>query len=325
MSARRKLVPMLQGDPWTIGPNPRDLGALQGDMSADAQKPQEVVDHHVWRDADGAWRLWACIRGTAVGRVLYGWKSPSLEQPNWEPTGVTMRRDRSAGECVGKSGPDASSEEEWIQSPYVIQSDGLYHLFYGGSWADPCGTIRIGSVCHASSRDGIRFERVLNAQGRSVAFQGPGEARDPCVVRIGDLWHAYYSGNDYCASGATGGVMVSKMWVRTSADLAAWSGPLEIQWGGTAGTHEWSAECPHVVKRGGFFYLLRTANYAKGETYVYRSEDPFDFGLGDDSHLVGMLDVAAPEIIVDGEREYVTSNKDLRGGCRLQRLAWAEG
>ena len=326
MTAKRKLLPVLEGEPWMIGPNPTDLGPLQGDLAAVAPKrPQEVVDHHVWRDAEGNWRLWACVRGTAVGRILYGWKSPSLEQPDWEPTGVAMRRDGSLGENCGKSGPDASATEEWIQSPYVIRSDdGLYHMFYGGSWADPCGTVRICSICHATSRDGIVFDRTLDSRGKSVVFQGPGEARDPCLIRIGGLWHLYYSGDDYTTDPTVNHGAINKMFVRTSSDLVAWSGSREVQWGGRAGIQPWRSECPHVVERGGQFFMFRTANYGAGETYVYRSEDPFDFGLGDDSHLVGMLDVAAPEIVVDGDREYVTSNKDLRGGCRLQRLAWVE-
>ena len=90
------------------------------------------------------------------------------------------------------------------------------------------------------------------------------------------------------------------------------------------GCHPSSAECPHVVYRGGCYYLFRTENYPAGHTYVFRSEDPYDFGLDDDRCLVGRIDVAAPEIVVDGDKEYISSNKDVYGGVRLHYLKWIE-
>lgn len=90
------------------------------------------------------------------------------------------------------------------------------------------------------------------------------------------------------------------------------------------GAGRWNTECPHVVYRDGYFYLFRTANYARAETVVFRSQDPCDFGIGDArDKYVGSIAVAAPEIIVDAEgNEYISSNHDLAGGTRLCRLRW---
>ena len=44
----------------------------------------------------------------------------------------------------------------------------------------------------------------------------------------------------------------------------------------------------------------------------------------DDGCFVGKIDLAAPEIVVDGEKEYISSNKDVYGGVRLHHLKWVE-
>jgi hypothetical protein len=54
------------------------------------------------------------------------------------------------------------------------------------------------------------------------------------------------------------------------------------------------------------------------------ARNPYNFGLDDDRCLVGKIDVAAPEIVVDGEKEYISSNKDVYGGVRLHHLRWIE-
>jgi hypothetical protein len=276
------------------------------------------VDHHIWKDGAGRWRLWACIRYTRVGRVFAGWVSDRLDAERWQCLGMVMRRDKNAGESLADHGERsfATTAGEVLQSPYVVTDRGAYWMFYGGGYADEGQYHQVYSMCLATSADGERFTRHTNRFGDSVLFYGPGPARDPCVIRIGDLWHLYYSG------GETGFREPNKIYVRTSRDLVQWSASREVCWGGSAGTHGSSAECPHVVERQGFFYLFRTENYPKGNTWVYRSDDPFDFGLDTDARLIGRVDAAAVEVIVDGDKEYLSSNKDVWGGVRLHRLTW---
>ena len=314
---KTKLRPALDGAPWLIGPNPTDLGSLQGAIRpGEPFKGQEPVDHHIWRDAHGDWRCWSCIRHTAVGRILYGWKSRDLEASPWEATGVMMRRDQSYGESLADRPDAVHPRSEWLQSPFVARDGARYYMFYGGECQDPTGRLLLSAICLATSNDGIDFTRHVNPFGKSWVFMGPGEARDPCLITIGGTWLCYYSGAE------TGTCAPNKVYVRTSKDLVHWSGSREVHWGGSAGSAGYQCECPHVVYRKGYYYLFRTKDYWKGQTYVYRSADPFDFGIDNDKYLIGQIDVAAPEIVVDGEKEYISSNKDLMRGVMLHRLKW---
>ena len=295
-------VPVIDGDFWYIGTYP-NLGDL-------AYGPEhEVVDHAIFQSVDGRWHLWACVRGTKIGRLLYGWEGASLEKGPWQPAGIVMRADREYGESINDW-----SGEEWIQAPHVIVKDSVYYMFYGGhnSELGEC------QICLATSLDGRSWQRYRNAQGYSRLFVGPGEARDPMVIKVGDLYHCYYAGHD------TGLRKPCKVYCRTSQDLYQWSDYREVSWGGyTSGTGFWSAECPFVVYLDGYYYLFRTSEYrSPARTHVYRSQDPLDFGLGNDSKWVTTLRVAAPEIVQVGDQYYISTVEDLKGGVQLARLKW---
>jgi len=298
---RRAQIPVLEGVPWRIGANP-DLGPLQGPA-------QEVVDHAIFPSADGRWHLWACIRRTRVGRLLYRWEGPSLETPDWEARGVALRVDRGAGESI-----DDRGGEEWIQAPHVTRWGGTYWMFYGGHNTET-GECQI---CLATSPDGRTFTRHRDARGYSRVFVGPGEARDPMILRAGEQYICYYTGHD------TGRPEPCKIYARTSEDLLHWSDYRAVCWGGSGGDGPWSAECPFVVARDGLYYLLRTSRYAPPAlTHVYCSEDPLDFGPGTDEKKIGTLQVAAPEVILADGQTYISTVEDLQGGVQLARLGWA--
>ena len=300
--APRPQRPVLVGPWWRIGDNP-DLGDLTG-------PEQEVVDHAVFQSADGRWHLWACIRRTRIGRLLYAWEGPDIEAPHWERRGIALRAVAAYGESLNDW-----NGEEWIQAPHVIVHDGVYYMFYGGH------STELGEcqVCLATSPDGRAWQRHRGARGYSRVFVGPGEARDPMVLRVGDLWHCYYTGHD------TGQRAPCKVYCRTSPDLIHWSDYIAVNWGGSGGDGNWSAECAHVVYRHGYYYLFRTSRYAPPAlSHVYRSRDPFDFGRGHDRYKIGTLPVAAPEVVIIGERTYITTVEDLRGGVQVARLAWVD-
>lgn len=293
-------VPVLEGPFWPISNNP-DLGVLGAER-------QEVVDHAIFQSRDGCWHLWACIRGTAIGRLLYRWESETLKTPHWQPQGVAMRAAARYGESL-----DDWNGEEWLQAPHVIERRGLYYMFYGGhrSETGEC------QICVAMSVDGRRFRRHRNRHGFSRVFVGPGEARDPMILQIGRRYHCYYSGHD------PGAREPCKIYCRTSLDLLHWSNYVAVNWGGSAGSGPWSAECPFVVQRNGLYYLFRTSRYQPpAECHVYCSSDPLDFGLGDDCKKVACLRVAAPEVTTVGERYYISTVEDLCGGVQLGRLCW---
>ena len=320
----KKMKPVLAGEWKLIGTNP-DLGGL-------GTPKQQCVDHHVFRAEDGQWHLWGCIRGTRFGRLLYHWKSERLYEENWEQTGECFFPLARAGESI-----DAPWHEHWIQSPFFVKADGQYYMFYGGhatgydmnyrpiAFEDLSGgkCDSACQICLMTSPDGIVWTRHEDEKGFSRLFTGPGETRDPCLIKVGNLWHMYYAGNH-----SEEGQLIAATYLRTSEDLLHWSNYKVVAYDPRFTTIRWCFECPHVVEREGYYYLFITKDYASKETLVYRSCDPTDFGIGAEAaedHFVCKIAVGAPEIIIDANRdEYITSNHDLAGGTRLCPLKWEE-
>ena len=324
---KRRLRPHIKSDWWLIGPPPSDLdsllsGADPGNASDAAKEHNAPVDHHIFQSEDGVWHLWACIRATNIGRILYHWRSDDFRASNWEPTGEYFRRDQTYGESIRDW-----RGEEWIQSPYFIQVEGLWYMFYGGhatgggvddgnNYDDPAMPAQ---MCLMTSSDGWNWIRHRNKDGFSRVFAGPGEVRDPCLINIDGVWHCYYAGFDGGNQSNPG------FYCRTSRDLIHWSDYTVIHVDHSISNDRWATECPHVVFRDGYFYLFRTENYYKALTHVFRSEDPMDFGVGDASDkYIGAFPVAAPEIYrIDG-REYVSSNHNPPLGTQMAEIEWVE-
>jgi len=287
------LMPRIAGDWWQVAGDP-DLGEL-----TDAS--QQPVDFGVWPASDGTWQLWSCIRKTKETgntRLLHRWEGAKLTDKDWTPRGIAMRAETKFGETPGG-----------LQAPFVI-IDGKQFLMFYGDWEN---------ICVATSADGRQFKRRVVANGRTGMFgEGPGSnARDPMVLRIGDLWHCYYTahpnhkGSVYC---------------RTSGDTKVWSDAKIVAAGGRAGEGPYSAECPFVVElKPGQFYLLRTQRYgADAQTSVYHSTEPLNFGVDDDTkHFVGTLPIAAPEIFQHQGSFYVAALLPSLKGIRIARLEWA--
>ncbi len=319
----KKFLPVLDGSSWMIGATP-DLSVL----GADAEETSECVDHHVFQSPDGKWHLWACIRGTPVGRVFYHWEADSLTQENWKPTGEMIRADRGAGECLN----DGTSEE--LMSPFVVSDEEQFYMFYSGADVGDTGSfddlhltgaLGLCQICLKTSPDGRNWTRHQNDEGLSRLFCGPGSARDPSVMKIDGVWHMYYAGYhdvDRLNAGT---------YLRTSTNLVDWSDWKLVHYDEHFHHHCYMAECPTVVKRDDLYYLFITENYRKSRTYVFCSDDPEDFGVDDGSkgydvnrYFVGTIRVAAPEIIVDpvSGQEYITTC-DLSAGIRMHRLKWS--
>lgn len=295
----RKLeIPVIEGKWWQIAANP-DLGEL-------TSREQQPVDFGIWQAADGAWQIWSCIRKTKERghtRLFYCWEGDSITQADWKPMGIAMRADTSLEEAAGG-----------MQAPFVLLNDGKYLMFYG-DW---------NHICLAESEDGKKFQRVLKNQSPAL-FGDPVETntRDPMVIRVHDQWYCYYTAhpND---DGA--------IYLRTSKDLKSWSKSKMVSHGGSPGSGKlWLAECPHVVQHNGKFYLFRTYSYGQYEdgiqvsepqTNVYCSDDLQNFGIDTDSLLVGILPVAAPEIIQHQGAWYIAALMPDLQGIRLARLNW---
>ena len=106
-------VPIIDGSWWRICEMP-DLGELNGPVP----RKQHIVDHGFIRAADGHWRLWACLRGTEVSRLLYGWQGESLGEGPWKPLGVVARAEEKYGEQIRQQ---EGKRVETMGAPFFIQ------------------------------------------------------------------------------------------------------------------------------------------------------------------------------------------------------------
>jgi hypothetical protein len=305
-------VPVLVGDWWSVTNNPMEHKY--------ATERQEPVDFAVWQAADGTWQLWSCLRRTTAGgekghhRVFYRWEGKKLTDTNWKPMGIAMEADPKYGEQPGG-----------LQAPHVVKIGDTYHMFYG-DWHH---------ICHATSKDGKRFERVIQPDGKTGMFEEApkgresGElvnTRDIMMLGVDGLWHGYYTACD-ARQGA--------VYCRTTRDFKTWSPSNVVSFGGRSGTGRGSAECPHVVQvDDDNFYLFRTQTYGRGpkrrrgtpQTSVYHSDDPMKFGINqDERYLVCRLPVAAPEIICHEGKYYIAAlNTGSLNGIRMARLEFRD-
>ena len=276
------LKPEIEGKWWDVAGNP-DLGELNG---TNTSRPQQPVDFAIWRDKLGMWRIWSCIRHTALPkytRLFFGWESKDLFAEHWQETGVMMRSDMSLGE--GENG---------LQAPYVFGYRHQFIMLYGD----------IENICMAVSPDGKTFHRAVKPDGTPALFSdGEGaNTRDPMVLESERVFYCYYTawpdryGAVYC---------------RTSKNLTEWSDPVKVAFGGQAGANIYAGECPFVVRNGGKYYLFRTQRYGKdAKTSIYCSDDPLYFGINDDSYLLCTLPIAA-------------LRPDLQG-IQIARRRWVE-
>ena len=290
------MVPEIQGPWWPIAGDP-DLGEFT-DVN------QQPVDFAVWQAADGTWQLWSCIRHTKCGgmsRLFYRWEGRDITDSDWQPMGIAMQAEPAYGETPGG-----------LQAPHVIGHDGnpetcLSYLMLYGDWVH---------ICAAVSADGKNFQRRVLPGGVTGMFS-EGEnasARDPMLLRIGGLWHCYYTAHPN-GQGA--------VFCRTSTDTVHWSESKIVACGGSAGSGPCSAECPFVVEIVGDYYLFRTQRYGEdAQTSVYRSNDPMDFGVNDDRYLVCALPIAAPEVVEHDGQWYLACLMPSLKGIHVARLVW---
>jgi len=310
------LVPQIDGPWWQVAGNPMDHKY--------ATERQQPVDFAVWQAADGTWQLWSCIRNTTAGgkegrtRFFYGWEGKNLTDTDWTPKGIVMEADPSLGETPGG-----------LQAPHVIKVGDTYHLFYG-DWVN---------ICHATSKDGKSFTRVVQSSGKTGMFtEGAGNnTRDVMLSREGHLtalphagkWFAYYTAYPN---------RQGMVFVRTTEDFKTWSPSTVVSFGGQAGTGATQSECPHVVQLGPHeFYLFKTQTYGSQkdsdirqrsapQTSIYYSNDPMMFGINqDERYFVCTLPVAAPEIIYYEGGYYIAAlNEGALDGIRIARLTWSK-
>jgi hypothetical protein len=296
---RRPVISSSPTDWWRICTMP-ELGELNG---AEPQR-QHMVDHGFIQDVRGNWQLWACLRGTKISRLIYGWKGESLTCGPWEPTGIKVRASGEWGEQVNRNGMETAG------APFFFRDEGLYYCLYHS------GGFRI-----MNSEDGENFERLRLPDGSNRT--GIPGGRDIMLMKKGDLWYAYATvteplpGKEPTRENLTSLVLAS-----TSTDMRNWSEGVTVSRGGIAGQGPVDAESPFVVALDGYYYLFRSSSISF-DTFVYRSTDPLDFGINDDSKLVATVPIKAPEIVFHEGEWYISDLHDFQG-IRMTHFTWEE-
>jgi len=283
-------VPVIASDWWRIC-EAQDLDTLNG---PDPSR-QHVIDHGFIQAANGKWQLWACMRGTAVGRLLYGWEGGSLTEGPWQPTGIKARAKAEFGE--------QEKPAEKIQAPYFKKIGDQYYCFYNS-----------GGIRWMVSEEGVNYRRNFDESGSNLLYEKGG--RDVMVLDIDGTYYAYSTVSTVARDGWLYGFII----VRTSQDFKRWSDYTIVAEGGKAGQGPVSAESPFVQEYKGSYYLFR-ASSVDGKTYVYRSDNPYLFCNNDDAKLITVLDIKAPEIIHHEGSWYISDLSDFKG-IKLARLSW---
>ena len=285
-------IPTLRGEGWRVCALP-DLGALNGDA-------MNIVDHSFIQADDGTWQLWACMRGTKPGRILYRWEGRSLEQKTlWTDKGIAARADAAWGEHVAPA--------ELIQAPFFLKHNGQYWCFYN------CGEVRA-----MFSDDGKNYERRRFHRDNNILTHcnGPCRGRDAMVFRDDDGKWYLYTTVSYAFDGHSGAEVI----VRSSDDLAFWSDHTVVNRGGVGGSGPVSCESPFVVKHAGLYYLFRASSITF-LTYVYCSKTPYNFGVDHDDKLIATLPLKAPEVFEHAGQWYISDLADFKG-IKLYKMDW---
>jgi hypothetical protein len=282
-----KRLPHIEGDWWKLTGMP-DLGEL-----ASPEGKENIVDHGFLQLPDGTWQLWACMRGTKVSRLLYGWKGESLESENWEETGVVSRAEKKYGEV------DNGKGTEQIGAPFFFRENNMYYCFYHS------GGLRI-----MTSQDGINYTKSENGKLRTVG------GRDAMVMKVDDTYFLYSTVSTSSKEGFPRGFAI----VETAKDLQDWKDYTVVSEGGVAGNGNVSAESPFVVRVDGYYYLFRASSITF-KTYVYRSDTPCHFGVNDDSKLIAEFDIKAPELVLHEGQWYISDLNDFKG-IMMAKLSW---
>ena len=199
--------------------------------------PTRLNDFCLFRDRQDTWHCIGIIGDTwEAEQSFFHSTGASLSKPfTKQPMLLTAKP-----AWVGSRRSDNNRPQK--HAPFVVFHQGLYHLFY----RRPPGTILV-----ARSRDPFHWPDEVE-----LVFEA-GDARDVCIVPIGDRFHMYY-----CQSAAVEGhaQRLSCILLRTSADLKNWSEAAIVHYDSRPANHS-KLESPFVLSRPEGFYLFDRDRY----------------------------------------------------------------
>lgn len=228
-----------------------------------------VIDHALI-EKDGVHHLFY-IRGRAVTTWV---ESPtnnfghaiSTDLVNWEVKEPVLQ----------------TKEGEWdeyqVWAPHVIYHDGEYWMFYTGVNYNVTQAIGL-----AKSKDLYHWERyeknpvIIPGKWAMWSRETWSDGRDPCILKDGDMFYAYYCAHTYSEELNRGVYCIG---VASSKDLYNWKDEGFVILKESMNT---PPESPFVIKKNGKYYLFYT-DYKAGTVFAI-SDNP----------TTGFID-AAPEI-----------------------------
>jgi len=295
---------------------------MSGRQIFDPDLGNHVNDHCFVGGRDGVWHMYG-IEGADpeslrdIGVHLLHATAVSLTQPMWQRQEHALVRDPN---------------ESVLWAPHVVESGGVYYMFYCGGHPDPSnetGQDRLHyRINLATSTDLWSWTRHPG----NPLFEDGFLARDPMVMWNPAVacWVMYY-----CATVRLDGGRHIVAY-RLSYDLLSWSDRFVAYTDPEEFPAQLAAtESPFVVKRGDYYYLfIGPRPYTPGDstpdwrrpgydgTDIFRSRHwnrwtPLDY--------VGHVQAHAAEVVRDVTGEWYISHAGIkRGGLYLLPLTWRD-
>lgn len=264
------------------------------DASPSAAEPWYINDHTLIRAADGRWHvfgIWHPEPAAPLDETFFLHASADdLEGAEWTVHEPALHARTDQGETH-------------VWAPHVIAHDGRYWMVYAGGTAD-----------HTAYRITLATSEDLFAWTRHepVLFEDGFDARDPMLLRVGQGWLLYYTRTSTPSGG------FHEVAVRRSEDLTTWSAPRVAYRSAQEGTVGGPTESPFVVPAGEGWILFVCESAEYDRTLAFHSRDPLTFT--DAGRLDVDLDEHCAEIVVDGERTWITGGGWGRGGLTIRPL-----
>ncbi|MFB9909545.1 hypothetical protein [Allokutzneria oryzae] len=263
------------------------------DPSVGEDRNWYLNDHTFVRDPQNTWHMFGITHAEPLNPLdekhFAHATAPSLHGP-WAKQPFALDND------PGYHG------EAHLWAPHVVRHDGLYYMFYCGGDADHSSY----AINLATSPD----LRTWTRHPGGPLFRDGFDARDPFVTRVDGRWVLYYTATVH----PDGGNFVVAY--RTSDDLVRWS---ERGLAYTEPLGGVMTESPFLVRKGTDWYLFIGPRRGYVGTDVFRSKDPFHFGV---DSWVGNIPSHAAEVIFAEGRYWVTHAGWGQRGVYLAPLEW---
>ena len=258
-------------------------------------------DFCVFQDLKGIWHLIGIMgKGTWESeQSLFHCSSDDLYGPYAKHSPLLTEKP-----CL-RSDPSRNQRPQ-KHAPFVVERDGLYHLFYRRPW---------GTILRVESRDPYNW----NGPGRLVFEEN--DARDICILQISTEFYMYY-----CMHHMVDGIDRSCIMLRKSRDLITWSASQIVHYDSMHSAHHSYLESPFVLSaEGGYFLFIRHLEIDENvTTVVLFSERPDSFPCGDHAWSLELHDVHAPEIVMENGKYVIARVSGTNMRCSPKQGGWID-